>query len=47
MAGISDGGNEIGMSAIGNGIRDFLRFGDRIVPVCRTDALVVASVSNF
>jgi len=47
LIGIGDGGNEIGMSAIANGIRDFLRFGDRIVPICETDALVVASVSNW
>ncbi|MCK4355714.1 DUF4392 domain-containing protein, partial [Candidatus Bipolaricaulota bacterium] len=47
LIGIGDGGNEIGMSAIANGVRDFLRFGDRIVPICKTDALVVASVSNW
>lgn len=47
LIGIGDGGNEIGMSAIAQGIRDFLRQGDTIVPICRTDALVVASVSNW
>lgn len=47
LIGIGDGGNEIGMSTIADGVRDFLRFGDRIVPICKTDALVVASVSNW
>ncbi len=47
LIGIGDGGNEIGMSAIADGIREFLRFGDKTVPLCETDALVVASVSNW
>lgn len=45
--GIGDGGNEIGMGLIGEGIRRTLPFGDLIAPATKTDYLVTASVSNW
>jgi len=47
VIGIGDGGNEIGMSTIAEGISRSLPFGDRIVPVSQTDFLVVSAVSNW
>jgi len=45
--GIGDGGNEIGMGIIQEGIRKALPFGEIIAPVTETDYLVTASVSNW
>ena len=53
--GIGDGGNEIGMGVIREGIRESIPFGDRclcgcgggIAPATITDALVTAAISNW
>lgn len=53
--GIGDGGNEIGMGVIAEGLRQWLPFGKQcrcpcrggIVPITKTDFLVPAAVSNW